>query len=91
MRRRLGFVFVMLALFAASAASIAAQDMNVAFGDAKLRELSGLKPGDKVNVTIHEGGVIVITPLSPVVGTHQARMRAEKLIKANRRLFRRLA
>ncbi len=59
--------------------------------DAKLRELSGLKPGDQVNVTIHEGGVIVITPLSPVVGTNQARMRAEKLIKANSRLFRRLA
>jgi hypothetical protein len=39
MRRRLGFVFVMLALFAASAASISAQDMDVAFGDARLREL----------------------------------------------------
>jgi hypothetical protein len=39
MRRRLGFVFVTLALFAASAASIAAQDMDVAFGDVKLREL----------------------------------------------------
>jgi antitoxin component of MazEF toxin-antitoxin module len=31
--------------------------------DAKLRELSGLKPGDKVNVTVHEGGAIVITPI----------------------------
>jgi hypothetical protein len=39
MRRKLGFVFVMLALVATSAASIAAQDMDVAFGDAQLREL----------------------------------------------------
>jgi hypothetical protein len=39
MHRRLGFVFVVLALFAASAASIAGQEIDAAFSDVKLREL----------------------------------------------------
>lgn len=59
--------------------------------DSTLRELTGLKPGDQVNVTVHEGGTIVITPMTPVVGTDEARARAERLIKANRELFKRLA
>jgi antitoxin component of MazEF toxin-antitoxin module len=59
--------------------------------DATLRELTGLKPGDQVNVTVHEGGAIVITPMTPVVNADEARARAEALIKANSELFRRLA
>ena len=59
--------------------------------DATLRELTGLKPGDQVNVTVHEGGAIVITPMTPVVGADEARARASRLIKANKELFRRLA
>jgi antitoxin component of MazEF toxin-antitoxin module len=59
--------------------------------DATLRELTGLKPGDQVNVTVHDGGAIVITPMSPVVSADEARARAERLIKANSELFRRLA
>jgi antitoxin component of MazEF toxin-antitoxin module len=59
--------------------------------DATLRELTGLRPGDQVNVTVHEGGAIVITPMTPVVDADEARARAERLIKANRELFRRLA
>lgn len=59
--------------------------------DATLRELTGLKPGDQVNVTVHDGGAIVITPMSPIVDADEARARAERLIKANSELFRRLA
>jgi antitoxin component of MazEF toxin-antitoxin module len=59
--------------------------------DATLRELTGLKPGDQVNVTVHEGGAIVITPMTPVVNADEARKRAERLIEANKELFRRLA
>jgi antitoxin component of MazEF toxin-antitoxin module len=59
--------------------------------DATLRELTGLKPGDQVNVTVHEGGAIVITPMTSVVDAEEARARAERLIKANNELFRRLA
>jgi len=59
--------------------------------DATLRELTGLKPGDQVNVTVHEGGAIVITPMAAVVDAEEARERAERLVKANSELFRRLA
>jgi antitoxin component of MazEF toxin-antitoxin module len=59
--------------------------------DSTLRELTGLKPGDQVNVTVHEGGAIVITPMAPVVDTEEARERAKRLIEANRELFKRLA
>ena len=31
--------------------------------DSALRELTGLKAGDEVNVTVHEGGAIVIAPM----------------------------
>lgn len=30
--------------------------------DAALLELAGLKVGDKVNVTVHDGGTITLTP-----------------------------
>ena len=33
--------------------------------DAALRELTGLKAGDQVNITVHEGGAIVVTPIRP--------------------------
>ena len=59
--------------------------------DATLRELTGLKPGDQVNVTVHEGGAIVIVPMTPVIGAEEAQSRAERLVKKNRELFRRLA
>lgn len=59
--------------------------------DTALRELTGLKPGDQVNVTIHQGGAIVITPMTAVIDADEARERAERLIKANSELFRRLA
>jgi antitoxin component of MazEF toxin-antitoxin module len=33
--------------------------------DAALLELAHLKVGDQVNVTIHEGGAIILTPIRP--------------------------
>jgi antitoxin component of MazEF toxin-antitoxin module len=33
--------------------------------DAALMELAHLKPGDDVNVEVHEGGTITVTPLRP--------------------------
>jgi antitoxin component of MazEF toxin-antitoxin module len=59
--------------------------------DAALLELTGLKAGDQVNVTVHEGGAIVIVPMAPTVTSDEARSRAERLIKSNNELFRRLA
>lgn len=59
--------------------------------DAALRELTGLKAGDEVNVTVHDGGAIVIAPMRPAIGAGEARGRARKLIQRNTRLFKRLA
>lgn len=33
--------------------------------DAAMLELAHLKPGDKVNVEVHEGGTITLTPIRP--------------------------
>jgi antitoxin component of MazEF toxin-antitoxin module len=33
--------------------------------DAALMDLAHLKPGDQVNVAVHEGGTITLTPLRP--------------------------
>lgn len=33
--------------------------------DAALLELARLKPGDRLNVEVHEGGTITLTPLRP--------------------------
>ena len=59
--------------------------------DSALRELTGLKAGDQVNVTVHEGGAIVIAPMRPAIGADEARSRARKLIRGNGELFKRLA
>lgn len=59
--------------------------------DATLRQLTGLKPGDQVNVTVHDGGAIVIMPMTPGMDADEARARAEHLIETNSELFRRLA
>jgi len=59
--------------------------------DASLRDLTGLKVGDQVNVTVHEGGAIVIAPIRPAIGTENARVRARKLIRRSSALFKRLA
>jgi len=59
--------------------------------DSALRELTGLKAGDQVNVTVHEGGAIVIAPMRPAIGADEARSRARKLIRENGELFKRLA
>jgi antitoxin component of MazEF toxin-antitoxin module len=59
--------------------------------DAALRELTGLKAGDQVNITVHEGGSIVITPMAPTVDADEAGNRARALIERNAEVFRRLA
>jgi antitoxin component of MazEF toxin-antitoxin module len=59
--------------------------------DAALLELAGLKTGDQVNVTVHEGGSIVITPLRAAIAADEAGKSARELIQRNKRLFKRLA
>jgi len=59
--------------------------------DAALLDLAGLKAGDQVNVTVHEGGAIVLTPLRPAIAPDEAGKAAKKLIRRNKGLFKRLA
>ena len=59
--------------------------------DAALRDLTGLRPGDQVNVTVHEGGAIVLTPMRPTVSAEEAAEAAKRLIRENAEVFKRLA
>jgi antitoxin component of MazEF toxin-antitoxin module len=59
--------------------------------DAALLELTGLRTGDEVNVTVHEGGTIVIAPMRSAIAADEARRRARRLIRKNSALFKRLA
>ena len=59
--------------------------------DSALRELTGLKAGDQVNVTVHEGGAIVITPMRPTILPEDAARSAKNLIRRNDKVFKRLA
>jgi antitoxin component of MazEF toxin-antitoxin module len=59
--------------------------------DAALMDLAGLKVGDKVNVTVHEGRSTVLTPLHKVTEPKSAAAAAKRLIRKNPDLFSRLS
>jgi antitoxin component of MazEF toxin-antitoxin module len=59
--------------------------------DAALMELAHLKVGDPVNVEIHSGGTITLTPVRPQIDASQAAETARRLIQKNSELFRRLS
>lgn len=59
--------------------------------DTALCELTGLKAGDQVNVTVHSGGAIMLVPIKAAIGADEAKAGAKKLIRRNSELFKRLA
>lgn len=59
--------------------------------DAALLELSGLKVGDQVNVTVHEGGTITLTPMRRTSSPEAVTETIRKTTKDYRRTLRRLA
>jgi antitoxin component of MazEF toxin-antitoxin module len=59
--------------------------------DAALMDLARLKVGDRVNVTVHPSGSIVLTPIDPVIDSGTAATTARRLIKKNAALFKRLS
>jgi antitoxin component of MazEF toxin-antitoxin module len=60
--------------------------------DSTLLQLARLKPGDEVNVEIHPGGTITITPMDPVqISAESAAETAKRIIGKNSELFRRLS
>jgi len=59
--------------------------------DTALRELTGLKPGDQVNVTVHEGGAITLTPIRKAAAPEVVSATIKKAVGDYRRTLRRLA
>ena len=60
--------------------------------DSALLQLARLKVGDEVNVEVHAGGTITITPMEPaVIEAPEAAETARRLIQKNSELFRRLS
>lgn len=60
--------------------------------DSTLLQLAHLKPGDEVNVEVHAGKMISITPLkSNEISLEDVGSAAKRLIEKNSELFRRLS
>ncbi|MCP5536406.1 MAG: hypothetical protein H7A51_09255 [Akkermansiaceae bacterium] len=59
--------------------------------DSALLELANLKEGDKVNVTVHDGGTITLAPDVALVSAEKAKTKAAEIIAANDELFDRLS
>lgn len=59
--------------------------------DATLRELTGLKPGDQVNVTVHEGGTVVLTPIRKAPTREAISATVRRTVKDYRKTLRKLA
>ena len=59
--------------------------------DAALMDLTHLKVGDEVNISVHEGGSIVITPTRLVVSAEAGAASADEWIAKNDELFKRLS
>ena len=59
--------------------------------DSALMDLTRLKVGDQVSITVHEGGAIVLTPVRQTIEPKKAANTARRLIRKNPELFRRLS
>jgi antitoxin component of MazEF toxin-antitoxin module len=59
--------------------------------DAALMDLAHLKPGDSVNVEVHEGGTITITPLRPRPSREEVSSVIQATMKDYARTMKRLA
>ena len=59
--------------------------------DAALMDLARLKVGDEVNISVHDGGSLVITPTRPVITPDAGAVSAGEWIGKNSELFRRLS
>jgi antitoxin component of MazEF toxin-antitoxin module len=59
--------------------------------DAALMDMAHLKVGDEVNISIHQGGSIVITPIHPHITPTAAAESVAHWIGMNKELFHRLS
>ena len=59
--------------------------------DAALMDLARIKVGDRLTVTVHEVGSIVLTPVNPTLDPAKAAATSKPLIRKNATLFKRLS
>ena len=59
--------------------------------DAALMELARLKTGDEVNVEVHEGGTITLTPIRPRLAKEEASRVIQATVKDYARTMKKLA
>jgi antitoxin component of MazEF toxin-antitoxin module len=59
--------------------------------DSTVMDLAHLKVGDQVNLEIHKGRTISLTPLDSAIDARTASAKARRIIRANSELFRRLS
>jgi antitoxin component of MazEF toxin-antitoxin module len=59
--------------------------------DAALMDMAHLKPGDQVNVEVHEGGTITFTPLRPRPSEGEVSRVIKKTMKDYARTMKKLA
>lgn len=60
--------------------------------DSTMMQMAHLKAGDEVNVEIHSGGTITVTPVEKdFIGAAEASETAKRIIGKNSELFRRLS
>ena len=59
--------------------------------DTTLMEMAHLKVDDELNVTVHDSGLIALTPLKPVISGEVAANATQRIIHKNADLFQRLS
>jgi antitoxin component of MazEF toxin-antitoxin module len=59
--------------------------------DSAMMDMAHLKVGDKLQVTVHQGGSVVLTPNKPVITPEMAREAMKEIMKDYGEVFRRLA
>ncbi len=60
--------------------------------DAALLDLTHLKEGDQLSVTLHEGGAMTFTPINPrLIPVEEAKQAVERIVINNDELFKRLS
>jgi antitoxin component of MazEF toxin-antitoxin module len=59
--------------------------------DATLLELTGLKIGDQVNISVHDGGTITLTPVRRQASPEAVAATIRRTVKDYRKTLRRLA
>jgi len=59
--------------------------------DATVMDLAHLKPGDQVNLEIHEGGTITLTPIHPQPSREKVTKTITSTVKNYARTLKRLA